>query len=379
MPVTRSADSWTVAFSHEVRYEVTLIDDYFENGDPSLILGGYPPGRRAVVIDRQVHDLYWNSISRFFARHGIDPVPIVLEVTEATKNTEALFALLGDLKGLHLLRRSEPIIAIGGGILTDIVGLAAYLLARGTLWVRVVTSLQMVDAGTSAKTAVNLDSKSGIGGFWPPLQTIIDRRFLRTLPPIHIAETSAEIVKVALMMNRSLFEELERSGPRLIDEKYQGMTAETDRAARFVLTEAIGGSLEDNADNLIEEILFRRMLCGHTWSGTWEMEALMSGGVLLHGFAVAVDMALTAVLSRFRNLITDDELRRILALLRALGLPTWNRYLTDVDLMRRATESAINARDGELRLPLIDGIGRCAFKSDVTFSEIQRAAQTLAA
>jgi 3-dehydroquinate synthase len=108
-----------------------------------------------------------------------------------------------------------------------------------------------------------------------------------------------------------------------------------------------------------------------------EMAALKANRLLLHGYAVAVDMALTAVLSQMRGLITNDDLGRILTLLRRLTLPIWHQYLIDGVLMSRATEDAITSRDGELRLTMLDGIGGCHYESDISMDEINRGVEIL--
>src|ERR1051326_3946415 len=122
--VTRIGDRWDVD-TELGKFSVNYGDDYFIHGDPTLLLGKCQPGRRAVVIDKNVFDRYWGAIQGFLIEHGCTPIPIIMEVSEENKNEETLIWLLRRLKALKLKRRSEPIIAIGGGILTDIAGCAA--------------------------------------------------------------------------------------------------------------------------------------------------------------------------------------------------------------------------------------------------------------
>jgi 3-dehydroquinate synthase len=113
---------------------------------------------------------------------------------------------------------------------------------------------------------------------------------------------------------------------------------------------------------------------GHTFSPSLEMVALPE---LLHGEAVAIDMALSLTLASQRGLITAQELRRALSLLEAYGLPTHNP-LCDEQLLMTALADSTSHRDGLQRVPLSRGLGDALFVNDLTRAEICRAAEYLA-
>ena len=120
-------------------------------------------------------------------------------------------------------RRKEPIIAIGGGVCLDVAGLAANLYRRNTPLIKVPTTVMAaVDASIGIKTAVNFHGrKNKMGTYCPPLAVFIDKTFLKTLGDRHLSNGSAEILKMACIKDRELFELLEQHSADLIKTKFQ--------------------------------------------------------------------------------------------------------------------------------------------------------------
>lgn len=376
-----SADSgsWLVATHKLISYEVRLRDQLFDSCRTDVLeLGtGHDGGRRRfVVIDSKVDLLHGNRIRAYFDRHGVDYSMMVITAGETAKELNTMARIVEQFDAFGIARRREPVIVIGGGVLMDIVGFAASLYRRGTPFVRVPTTLiGLVDAGVGAKTGVNFNGhKNRLGTYAPAELTLLDRSFLSTLDRRHISNGLAEILKIALIKDSSLFELLEEGGPTLLDEKFQGQTPAGDRVAGAVLRAATHGMLEELQPNLWEAELERCVDYGHTFSPTVEMRALPT---LLHGEAVSVDMALTTVLAHHRQLITTEQRDRIFALMRALELPSWSPLL-DSDVLARALEDTVRHRDGMQRLPLPVGIGGVVFVNDVAGAEIAAAVATQA-
>jgi 3-dehydroquinate synthase len=133
--------------------------------------------------------------------------------------------------------------------------------------------------------------------------------------------------------------------------------------------------LEELAGNLWENTLERVVDYGHTFSPNLEMVALPE---LLHGEAVAIDMALSLTLASQRGLITAQELRRALCLLEIYGLPTYHPRC-DEQLLMKALADSTSHRDGFQRVPLSRGLGSAVFVNDLTRAEICSAAEYMAA
>ncbi|WP_239396434.1 sedoheptulose 7-phosphate cyclase [Frankia sp. CiP3] len=373
MPEGRT-DSWLVRTQKVVSYEVRVRDGVFDLDSTDLLEVGSTAGnrfRRFVVLDQNVDLLHGDRIRAYFEHQAVDCEIMIVSADETVKEFDTAARIVEKLDAFGIARRHEPVIVIGGGVLMDIVGLAASLYRRGTPFVRVPTTLiGLVDAGVGVKTGVNFNGhKNRLGTYAPADLTLLDRSFLSTVDRRHIANGLAEILKIALIKDLSLFVLLERWGSVLLAEKFQGATPAGEAAAVEVLRAATHGMLEELQPNLWEANLERSVDYGHTFSPTVEMRALPS---LLHGEAVCVDMALTTVLAYQRKLVSEADLHRIFAVMRALELPTWHPLLDPV-VLSEALEDTVRHRDGQQRLPLPVGIGVVTFVNDVTPRELAAA------
>ncbi|XVV02583.1 sedoheptulose 7-phosphate cyclase [Actinosynnema sp. CA-248983] len=354
-----------------MRYDVVVVDDVFDPANTALAdvsAAAYPvTSRRFVVVDATVDRLHGARIRAYLAHHGITDEPMVLPVSEELK-TMATVGLVADALGAFGIDRHQPIIAIGGGVLLDVVGVVAGLYRRGTPYIRVPTTLVgLVDAGVGAKTAVNHgDHKNLFGAYHPPLAALLDRTLLATLDERHVVNGLAEVLKIALVRDRELFELIAQHGADLVRDRFRTGGAE-------VLDRAVDGMLCELADNLWEHRLDRLVDFGHSISPVLEMKALPE---LLHGEAVAVDMALFTVVAARRGLLEPAERDRILDVLRATGLPVSHELLGPA-LLREGLAATTRHRGGRQRLPLPTGIGSAVFCDDVTEGELAVAAKEL--
>lgn len=159
-----------------------------------LEAGLLPTGRWVLLADQAVESAW--------RRAGL-PVPEgsrFLETSEDTKRLETLLPWLEDWAALPL-HRDATVVAVGGGVLTDMAGLAAALFLRGVAWQSWPTTLlAQVDAGLGGKTAVNLTAgKNLAGAFHPPVRLVACRAFLETLPPRQRESGFWEVLKMAFV------------------------------------------------------------------------------------------------------------------------------------------------------------------------------------
>lgn len=373
--------AWTVEAVRQVRYHIVSADGLFEPGSTALLSGCpeaplRPGDRRLVVIDENVDALYGAQVRTYFATHGIDATIMSLRVDETVKQWDAVSRVVDAINDFGIDRRRQPVLAIGGGVLTDIVGFAASLYRRGTPYIRIPTTLiGLVDAGVGVKTGVNYEhGKNRLGTYAPATVTFLDRSFLRSMPLRHISNGLAEILKMALIRSEDLFTVLETHGAAVRADRLQGTTEELATAANAIVSESIHLMLEELQPNLWESALERCVDYGHTFSPTLEMRALPE---LLHGEAVVIDMALTTALATLRGEVSETQADRVYSVVQALGLPLWNDVLNDTTLLEDALRDTVRHRDGKQRLPLPVGIGRHRFVNDVTPSELHDAARLL--
>ncbi|MEU3415786.1 MULTISPECIES: sedoheptulose 7-phosphate cyclase [unclassified Streptomyces] len=370
---------WLVQATKPVRYEVRMVDGLLDPAHSDLALAGVTErtgNRRFIVLDDHVERHYGDRLRAYLDAHGLEPSICVLAAEERTKTMDSVSHVVRALDAFGISRRHDPIIAIGGGVLLDIVGFAASLYRRSTPYVRVPTTLiGIVDAGVGVKTGVNFGShKNRLGTYFAPALALLDRDFLATLDERHISNGLAEILKIALVKDMRLFSLLERHGTTLVSSRMQARGAEGD-VVQEVLERAIHGMLEELQPNLWENDLQRLVDYGHTFSPTIEMRALPD---LLHGEAVGIDMALTTAIARRRGLVGDGEQRRVGGVMRRLRLPQYHP-VCEVHSLAEALEDTVRHRDGLQRLPLPVGIGSARFVNDVTVDEIGQALATLAA
>ncbi|KAL0055706.1 hypothetical protein WJX82_003462 [Trebouxia sp. C0006] len=327
--------------------------------------------RRFIIIDENVFETYGPQLEQYMQYHGVECEILALPTCEPNKSFNLIFQVAERLEAFKLNRRKEPIIAIGGGVCLDVAGLAANLYRRNTPLIKIPTTVMAaVDASIGIKTAVNFHGrKNKMGTYCAPLAVFIDKTFLKTLGDRHLSNGSAEILKMACIKDRELFELLEKHSAELIQTKFQSPHAST------IMRRSIQGMLEELEYNLWEHILSRLVDYGHAFSPEIEMAALQGDeALLLHGEAVNIDMALTTQLAYQRGYISAEERRRVFGVMRQLGLAIWHEVCT-TEVLMQGLEDTTRQRDGIQRVPFMKGIGEAVFVNDIAREEVELAAQ----
>lgn len=362
---------WRNVFSLPVQYDVELCPgllDFSSNVLATRMMPEGAPRRRFLVVDDAVQRLYGAKLSAYFAHHDVEACVMVLPGEECNKRMEAVDAILEQLCifGLH---RREPIIAMGGGVVLDIVGMAANLYRRGVPFIRVPTTLlSIVDASVGVKNGVDYCScacgpqKNRVGSFYAPSGAFLDRSFISTQDERNIINGLGEIMKLALVRSPELFRLLEVHGPRLVQERFQG----NDGAAARVIELSIQIMLEELGPNLWEHKLERCVDYGHTFSKIMEM---VPGSDLMHGEAVNIDGFLCVVLAHNRGMITAGDRKRIFQAMTRIGLPTLHASVQPHHMVQ-GLRDAVEHRNGAQRIPLLTGIGSSVCVNDITPQEL---------
>ncbi|NXD00030.1 ARO1 protein, partial [Certhia familiaris] len=329
--------------------------------------------RRFIVIDEVVDKLYGSKVREYFEENNVQHRILALPTTEETKSMDLVLNILHEVQNFSLDRRTEPIIAIGGGVCLDIVGLAASLYRRRTPYIRVPTTLlSYVDASVGAKNGVNfLQCKNKLGGYTPPVASFLDRSFIQSIPRRHISNGLGEILKMALMKHKGLFDLLKNHGKYLLDTKFQSYNGFADHrdAALQTTRIAIETMLEELAPNLWEDDLDRLVDFGHLISPELEMRVLPS---LMHGEAVNIDMAFMTYVAHARGLLDAEEKEQILQCMRGLELPVWHSGCSWA-LIQRALRERLKHSGGQPRMPLPTGLGVADIFNDTSEETLERA------
>jgi len=361
---------WQVSYQRPIRYDIVNAPDLFNPQNEALLsLGRVENARRFVVVDGNVEKYYSAAMRNYFACRGIEAKIITFPSGEENKSIESYRSILCELDAFPIHRRDEPIIAIGGGVLTDVVGFVASSYRRGVPHIKVPTTLMgYVDASVGIKTGINFNgNKNRLGSFEPPLAVFLDRSFLKSLPRRHILNGVCEIIKLAIIKDAGLFELLERQGAQSVAAHFQ------DESGSAILDRAIGGMLEELEPNLFEENLARKVDFGHTFS--YGLETHYEAN-LLHGEAVLLDIVISVLIARARGLLSEQETGRIFQLIAALGM-TLNNEILEPGLLWQSLEERTYHRNGLQRVPLPEGLGNCVFTNTVSLAEIQTAVKML--
>jgi 2-epi-5-epi-valiolone synthase len=376
-----SPSRWIIQTELHVQYEITESPNLLNPNNPRLLAvpGDLTSsGTRLVVLDHSISELYGDRVRAYFEANQVAVEYLVLTGAEEDKSIEQVLEVISRLNEVGTNRLSSPPIAIGGGVLADVVGLAASLYRRGIPYVRVPTTLLgQVDVSVAAKTGVNFGGyRNRLGSYSPPPYTLIDRAFLATVPERHIRNGLGEILKMAMIKDLRLFELLEEHGADLVDTRFQKKTRTEsgEIVADEVIGRSIAGMAQELASNLWEKNLQRSVDYGHSFSPLVEMRALPE---LLHGEAVAMDCVFSAVIAAGRGLISAHTLERIVAVTRRLGLRPSHPLFCDVGLLSHALADTVRHRDGHQHLPMLTEIGQVCFINDVTGVDLVRAAEVM--
>jgi 3-dehydroquinate synthase len=344
----------------KIEFNFLLVEHVFDRANPQLAQSYYPFNRCLAIIDHNVKRLYGQQIEEYFDYYDIPLTLFPIFISEPTKTIETFQAIIDAFAEFGLVRK-EPVLIVGGGLLTDVAGFACAAYRRKTNYIRIPTTLiGLIDAGGAIKVAVNHGKlKNRLGAYHAPKQVILDFSFLKTLPIDQIRNGMAELVKIAVVSNAQVFEWLEQYGEELLQTHfgYVNATPELKSIARQVNYESIKTMLELETPNLHEIDLDRVIAYGHTWSPTLELEPVVP---LLHGHAVAIDMALSATIAERRGYISAHDRDRILTVMSRLGL-SLDHPLLESDLLWRATQSIALTRDGLQRAAMPRPIGSCFF------------------
>jgi 2-epi-5-epi-valiolone synthase len=368
--MTNKTNSWRVSHQRIIEYEVVNCRNIFHPQNESLLSNGKKANtRRFVIVDANVEKYFSRAIREYFNYHKIDAKILAFPSGEKNKSVENYLWILGELDSFPINRRDEPIIAIGGGVLTDIAGFVASSYRRGVPHIKVPTTLMgYIDASVGVKTGINFNGhKNRLGSFEPAKKVLLDKEFLKTLPERHVLNGVCEMLKLAVIKDLALFELLESHGPASISSRFQ------DEISASILDRSVGGMLEELQPNLYEDDLARKVDFGHTFSYGLETH---EEAHLLHGEAVLIDIVVSSILANARDLLSDREVDRLFDLVSKLGIHL-NSELVTPELLWDTLEERTYHRNGLQRVPLPKGLGQCTFVNDIRFEEIQSACKIL--
>lgn len=304
----------------------------------------------AVITDSNVKELYGDRLQNMLSAAGFQAELFVFEAGEQRKTRETKARLEDEMLAAGC-RRDCAVIAVGGGVVTDLAGFLAGTFARGVPFVNYATTLlAAADASVGGKTAVDTPLATNlIGLFYQPKKVYIDVNAWKTLPRRQISSGLAETVKHACIAHPGFFEYLEREIPRLLtcDGEVCTHVAEENCRIKYEVV------MKDERESGLREILN----LGHTVGRAIET---VSNYTLLHGEAVSIGLAAELSLAQRMGYVTREERKRVLALLEKAGLPVKIPAEIDREELIKKLYTDKKVRDGKLRFVVQKGIGDVA-------------------
>jgi 3-dehydroquinate synthase len=345
------------ARSYDVRIEAGLLARAGEYLVPLA------KGRRFVIVtDANLLP----HLATLQASLSADSEAIVLPPGEGTKSWSQLESLTDRLLDLGV-ERSDHVIALGGGVIGDLVGFATSILKRGCNFVQIPTTLlAQVDSSVGGKTAINSRAgKNLVGAFHQPALVLIDPQVLDTLPPRELRAGYAEVVKYGLIDDFAFFEWCEGNAAALL--------AGDAQARETAIAHSVAAKARIVAEDERETIGKRALLnLGHTFGHALEAETGFSSK-LLHGEGVAAGMALAFAYSARLGRCPGQDAERVATHLRAIGLPDGLEAAGVTASGARLVEHMLHDKKmaaGTLPFLLAHGIGQTYLDKSVDLADV---------
>ena len=322
--------------------------------------------RTVVITDQTVGTLHAPALMASLEGAGVRPRLVSVPPGEGSKSFAELERVLDRLLAVGLDRK-DVVVALGGGVVGDLAGLAAALYMRGIDFVQVPTTLlAQVDSSVGGKTAIDTPrGKNLVGAFHQPRLVLADIDVLGTLPEKQLRSGWAEVLKHGLICDAAFFDWLAGEGA----DGARGDPAALKRAVvRSVeIKSAVVGEDERESG--------RRALLnlGHTFGHAIETELGFEEAALAHGEAVALGCCMAFRYSAREGLCAAPDADRVEAVTAAAGLPTRleqaGSFAADKLLALMAGDK--KAEGGALTLILARGIGQAFVAKGVDAASVR--------
>jgi 3-dehydroquinate synthase len=310
-------------------------------------------------IDRR---LFGDRVVRALESSGFAIATVELAEQEEAKDLATLAELYRQMAAQRLERRS-PVFVLGGVVTGEIGGFAAATYLRGLPLIQIPTSLMaQVDSSIGGKVAVNLpQGKNLVGAFYQPRLVITDVEALASLPVRDFRAGLAEVVKIAAIRDRELFEYLERNVEEVLSQDLRALVRLVRRACELKASIVEADEWETDLRSILN--------FGHTVGHAVEAATGYQGPN--HGEAVAIGMVVAATIAVRRNICSAEALERLRRLLQAFGLPT--SLVVDAAEVLRFVRYDKKIQDRQLRFVLLQGVGDAMVTSIDSPEELEEA------
>lgn len=320
-----------------------------------------------IVTNDTVAKLYLSALEQALHEAQREVQSVVLPDGEQYKNLDTLNRIFDALLKSRF-NRSVTLIALGGGVVGDMAGFAAACYQRGVNFIQIPTTLlSMVDSSVGGKTGVNHPlGKNMIGAFYQPQAVMADVAVLQTLPARELAAGVAEVIKYGIICDYEFFQWLELNIDNVMAANAEALSYCIERSC-INKAQVVA---QDEREGGIRAILN----LGHTFGHA--IETAQGYGNWLHGEAVGAGMVMALDLSQRMGLVSNDELKRAIALIERANLPiAAPEDMTEAQFIELMSVDK-KVQDGRLRLVLVQQLGQAFVSSEI---DRELLSQTIAA
>ncbi|MBO3464050.1 sedoheptulose 7-phosphate cyclase, partial [Aetokthonos hydrillicola CCALA 1050] len=210
----------------KIEYSLVYVNGVFDIKNRELADCYQKFKRCLAVVDANVYMSYSSQMKEYFRHYGIDLTVFPLTITEPNKTIQTFEKIIDAFADFKLVRK-EPVLVIGGGLITDVVGFACSAYRRSSNYIRIPTTLiGLIDASVAIKVAVNHKKlKNRLGAYHASSKVFLDFSFLGTLPTEQVRNGMAELVKIAVVGCKEVFDLLEEYGDELLRTHFGNIDA----------------------------------------------------------------------------------------------------------------------------------------------------------
>ena len=294
--------------THHAKVPIIIGENIFNTFD----LTRYVSKKDVLIISNNiVGKIYLKKVKSLFKKHNVNT--LLLPDGEKYKNRDTLNKIYNYLIK-NKYDRSLTIVALGGGVIGDLVAYAADTFMRGVSLIHIPTTLlSQVDSSIGGKCGINHElGKNLIGSFKHPNLVLIDTSVLRTLPSREFKSGMAEVIKYGLIKDKKFFNFLNKNSKKILDLESNCLVDMVRKCAASKVSVVKEDELEGGIRALLN--------FGHTFGHAIEASKNYKG--ILHGEAVSIGMNMASAISADKGYISDEEYCEIEDVLLSFGLPT---------------------------------------------------------
>ncbi|MBU9889289.1 MAG: 3-dehydroquinate synthase [Candidatus Omnitrophica bacterium] len=331
----------------------------------ALMSGVFERKARLMIVSQKNLNFCTRPLAASLRKRGFKVHTHLLPNGEVAKSEKELFKLTRSLLALGFERR-DGIVAVGGGVVSDLAGFAAAVYLRGIRYVNIATTLlAQVDSAIGGKTAIDLpEGKNLMGAFHPPALVIADVALLRSLPARELCASLGEVVKYGMIRSGGLFRFLEEHADAILRKDLRVLEKIVAVSAGIKAGVVSRDEFETRGERMI-------LNYGHTFAHG--VEGALRYGRLVHGEAVAVGMMMAAQLAANLGLCSQELVWRQMKLIVSLKLPV---SIKNLDLRTHAILKVMmrdkKKKEGALRFVLPRRIGRVSIEKKIPLPLVQK-------